>query len=308
MSWNISQDLTNLGIIHKEYSKGYICHCPFAPWTHAKGTDNSKSLVIWPDIDFFQCYACGMKGSYHKFLSEYHRLSNDPEAALLLKVWNEDTYRLKMELRKVVETKTRKVKEYFDDDLLQTFPDFRGTPAEEYLEQDRGYDLSVCDTFGLRWDPRQKRVIFPVRDKHGLLGMIGRSIEDNPAQKHLKYFCDTATFLGGEDHFSDNPKLIVVEGFTDMLNIYPWANEEGYDTCCTWTANISSSQVDLIAGSGKVPYCYFDQDKAGEHGWTELRSMYPSRLIFRVYWSFLNSKGQVKDSGEFTKDEFRKTL
>ena len=306
MAWNVSDDLTVLGIIHKDYSKGYICQCPFAQWTHQKGTDNNKSLVIWPEIDRFQCYACGQKGNYRQFLSEYARLSGDKEAARLLKLWSEDTYRLQLKLRQVGNRKQRTRKEYFDEDILLTFPTAVGTDAEEFLVR-RGLRESL-EPFDLRSDRINRMVVCPSRDKKGLLGLIGRSVDENSTIKHKKYFCNPSTFLGGESLWTENPKLIVLEGYTDMLRIYPMARDAGQDVCCTWTANISQQQIDLIAQSGKIPYCYFDQDAAGDKGAEEFGKLYPSKLLYRVGWSYKNSKGQLKDTGEFTKEEFRETL
>jgi len=299
MSLSISADLTKLGISHKEYSKGYICQCPFAEWTHEKGSDINKSLVIWPEIDKFQCYACGCKGDYYSFLTTVNKYRKDSVSAALLLGWSADAHRLKLKLRRPVKQRFRR--EYFDDDLLQTFPSCVGTAGEKYLLS-RG--ITCYEEFDTRFDRRTQRVIFPVRDKKGLLGAIGRGIL---RKEHYKYFINTSTIIGGEEKWQyDN--LLLVEGFTDMLKIYPWAKDNRFDVGCTTTANISYRQVDILAKSGKMIYCMFDQDQAGEKGFSELERMYPSNLLYRIHWPFTSPNGNVKDPGDFSYSEFLESI
>lgn len=297
---DITDHLTKCGIDYKPYSRGLIASCPFAQWTHEKGSDRHRSFVIWPEIDRYQCYACGVKGNLFDLFKSLHQYSQSPETAAVLAGWDEDLYRLQLLLRKP--PKVRRRREYFDEEMLLGFPSYKGTPAETYLDH-RGL-LHSADRFDLRYDTVSNRAVCPVRDKKGLLGMVGRAIDPNDPHKHFKYFFQSANCLGGEHLFTENKKLILVEGYTDMLRVYPWAQSLGFDVGCTWTANISHKQVDIIASTGKVPYCCFDQDQAGEKGFKELERLYPSNVMFRYYWSYRNSKGDLKDLGEFTEQDF----
>ena len=279
----------------KTFASGYLCRCPFAPKTHPKRTDRSPSLVIWEENCYFKCYSCGKHGTINDLFTELARIIPSPLHEKLASDWGESLWHIRSKLR------DRPVPEtiYLDEDILEHFPPVYG-PGKDYLIRDRAIDERAILEYDIRYDERSKRVVFPVRDKTGLLGFVGRNIE---RKEHFKYFVESTKVLGGEDKFKHD-RVAIVEGFMDLLKCWPWASDMGLDVGCCWTATLSETQVRKLANLDSYVYLMLDQDAAGSKGAEKFAKVYPG-LSTRLAWGFTNDKGEVSDVGDMTEEQFR---
>lgn len=276
-----------------EYSKGYLCRCPFAPKTHQRGYDRSPSLAVWPEIGFFKCYACGQCGKIPELFTKLAAIIPNELHLGLADKWENSVWRVNYLFRE----KETSPKIILDEDILEHFPKLTDF---SYLDS-RGVSREVVDVFDLRYDPRSDRVVFPVRDKtSSLVGFVGRGVS---TKSHWKYFFESNLVLGGEDKLAYE-RIIVVEGFFDLLKAWPWARSMGLDIVCCWTATLSDTHINTLAKLDKYVYLMLDQDAAGNKGANKFAKVYPG-LSTRLQWNFENEKGEISDVGDFTEQQFR---
>jgi DNA primase len=278
---------------YKEYSKGYLCKCPFAPKTHPKGYDRSPSLVVWPEINFHQCYSCGKKGRIEELFLELSRLIPNTLHDELAAKWADSLWHVHHKIK----DRPKREKLYLDEDILEHFP-----VLEDYSYIfSRGVNSEAAKWYNLRYDPRADRVVFPVRDlTGGLLGFVGR---DTQRKGHFKYFFESTFVLGGEDKLQ-NERIVIVEGFFDVLKAWPWAQSLGLDIACCWTATLSHEHIKTLAKLDKYVFLMLDQDSAGHKGAKKFAKEYPG-LFTRLEWDFKNEKGEIADVGDMTESQFR---
>lgn len=290
---NLEESLQQI-TTYKEYSKGFLCRCPFAPKTHPKKYDRSPSLVVWPEINFFQCYACNQKGSISNLFVDLARLLPTPLHEKLAAQWADSLWHIHSKLR----DKPVLEKVYLDEQILEHFPEINQAGTSYLLS--RGVDKAAIREYDIRYDPRSNRVVFPVRDyTRKLLGMVGRNIEK---KEHFKYFVSTTQVLGGENKLRFD-RIAIVEGFIDLLKAWPWATDLGIDIACCWTAQLSHDHVKRLAMLDKYVYLMLDQDGAGNKGAREFAKVYPG-LSTRLVWDHKNEKGEVADVGDMTEEQF----
>jgi len=280
---------------YKQFASGYLCRCPFAPKTHPKGTDRSPSLVIWEEINRFHCYSCNQKGTINDLFTNLARIIPSPLHEKLAADWGESLWHIRS---KFIERNQHETI-YLDEEILEHFPPVTG-PGKDYLIVDRGIDEQAIIEYDIRYDPRSNRVVFPVRDRKGLLGFVGRNIK---MKEHFKYFIESTKVLGGEDKFKYE-RIVIVEGFLDLLKCWPWANDMGLDVGVCWTATLSDTQIRKLANLDKYVYLMLDQDGAGNKGTDKFSKVYPG-LSTRLTWDFLNVKGEIADVGDMTEQQFR---
>ena len=280
---------------YKTYSKGYLCRCPFASKTHAKGYDRSPSLAVWPEINFFGCYSCGVRGEIRDlFVKLAELIPTDLHKELSLK-WQDSLWHIRHRLIERPESE----RVYLSEEILEHFPKVYGE-GKDYLIHQRKVDESAIEEYDIRWDDRSRRVVFPVRDKTGLLGLVGRDID---RKGHFKYFLESNSVLCGEDKLK-NERIAVVEGFLDILKVWPMANQLGIDLVCCGTASLSHKHVEILAERDAFVYLMLDQDDAGNKGATKFAKVYPG-LSTRLVWDFKNEKGEIADVGDMTSEQFR---
>jgi hypothetical protein len=184
-----------------------------------------------------------------------------------------------------------------DESCLKPFDKGRDYILGSPLWQDRQFDPRVIDVFDLR--ANKDYLIFPVRMNNILYGAVGRSFVGK--KMHNFFGFPTGKTLGGLDCAGNHAKIGVVEGMTCLLRGWHWGQELGYDMVCTWTANVTKEQANLLSDTGKVIHCWFDQDSAGKQGWKRLEGYCSSDYgLTRHLW------GNPKDVGQMTKEQFQK--
>lgn len=275
--------LDGLGWKYKKTGKGYLLSCPFAAQTHKSGVDRHPSFVLWPGIGFGKCYSCGVCGDFETLFSGLD-IPKDLEL---------------LSLKALLEQRENETLCQLDDEVLTCFAPLTES-AMEYI-QSRGFNRECVDIFSLLFDSRREAIVFPVWLHNGkqLVGAVGRSIKE---KRHHNYFnFPTGKTLGGLHRLSGNKKIAIVEGFTDLLNCYQWADELGFDVVCTWTANLTRDQAILLADTGKRVHCWFDQDDAGKKGFRAVQKQLEDSDygLTRAEWS-----DPKLDLGNMSRDTF----
>ena len=310
----ILEVLNKLGISDTKYVRSsgvdwVMIHCPLAPFTHEGGTDRKPSCGISiGDSSAFNCFSCGCKGPLEGLVRSLAEFS-----------CSEDLAKYSRKVRKLnapdlvasIMYKSRQRNKKEDLLLLNEQAINHWSPAwdskicREYLNR-RGIDEATSQFWDLRFN--NERVLFPVR-MNGLRGVVGRSISDSIKPRYKNLFgMTTADILAGYDKLTDNPKLMVVEGFFDMINVHRWAVDYGYDVLSTLTCRTTENQMKLLLKlDKKLLTCAYDQDKAGREGWKIFREM-PAFNLARFKWSFRGGSKGIKDLGEFTEEEFRRLM
>jgi len=141
--------------------------------------------------------------------------------------------------------------------------------------------LSKNDT-GRTYDKFRDRLIFPIHDRRGrVIGFGGRVLSADDSPKYLNS-PETPLFRKGRELYglwqvrqahSRIPRLIVVEGYMDVVSLFQFGVTQAVATL--GTATTSDHAELLFRNSGDVFFC-FDGDRAGRAAaWKALESTLP---------------------------------
>lgn len=318
MDWiNLSLVLEKLGVdtdVHTPYREGQInVPCPLAHWTHQNGTDTRASLTIRYNEapTLFKCFTCQNSGTLAQLVGKVaSRTGRDDLLELSSQIKSHD----KVGLRDVIEKASVGIDDWvkipdrvqsvaLNREAIRAFqPALMAQPARDYLYGRNITDERAIELFDLRYDAVQNRLVCPVWSKdNDLVGAVGRRI-DNREPRYFNYFnFESGKALGGINLISDNPRLIICEGFFDAVNCYGWADSLGADVVCTWKAELSKYQANQILVLDKSVSVWYDGDLAGDNGWKKAQ-----RLLGKYTYGLRRAvlpKG--KDLGELSSPEFR---
>jgi hypothetical protein len=196
--------------------------CPFAPFKHANGRDRKPSFGIRcseDDDSAFHCFACHEKGPLVRLPIDLGHLRGGdfgPYQAISQQI-KQTEFIKKTIVRPWIEEP--EIYEASSQDKL-VWPDparefeYYSAAGHPYLRE-RGISWATAIALGLRFDPYQRRILFPVKDRAGrFAGFTGRAIDrpyretddgpidraGNPFLKVRDYFgLRKRDFLLGED-------------------------------------------------------------------------------------------------------------
>ena len=139
--------------------------CPF----HADGHEHRPSCYIRKDDGVFHCFTDGESGKLEKFVSGVLDCSIEKAKKWIISNYGNIYQKPKYKLDDIVLPNQQK--ETLDEAILDTFD-----PYHPYMTQRKISD-EVIKEFELRFDPKTKCIVFPVRDKYGrLVFLTKRSI------------------------------------------------------------------------------------------------------------------------------------
>ena len=318
MDWiNLSLVLEKLGVdtdVHTPYRDGQInVPCPLAAWTHQNGTDTRASLTIRYNEapTLFKCFTCQSAGTLSQLVGNVAtKTGNADLTALSSHLQSHDKVSLKDMIEKAsvgidnwVKTPERVQSVALNRDALSDFqPALMSQIARDYLYGRNITDDRAIELFDLRYDSAQNRVVCPVfSPDNNLVGAVGRRL-DNREPRYYNYFnFESGKALGGITLISDNPKLIICEGFFDAVNCYSWADNLGADVVCTWKAELSKYQANKILKLDKTVSVWYDGDLAGETGWKKAQKIL-GKYTYGLRRAVLP---EGKDLGDLSSPEFR---
>lgn len=267
-------------------SSGYIqVSCPLAKWLHESGEDKNPGCSISVDTvpTTFRCFACGERGKLSDLIDSVASLSKNEELkklALELAVSDKPSLRTKLQSAStsisdwVKPPKNAKPSPISPELLSRFHPAWEHPSSRSYLIG-RTISQRVTELFDLRYDDRQRRVIFPVKDVSGdLYGLVGRAIDVDNEKRYRNYLgFSSGHSLGGIHQLRHFPKTLVCEGYFDLINPVEWAWTKGYDIVCTWHADISEFQAEQLQSLDSTLYFCYDNDTAGHRGWSRAREL-----------------------------------
>ena len=270
--------------------------CPF----HRNGLENTPACNIYIGEDsklpygYFNCFVCGEKGPFIKFVAKCFESSEKYAKDWILKNFSSELIVKNVFTNDpIILNKNKGVKNCLDESILNQYQTFCSYLAKRKLSR------AICEQFKVRYDPKYRQVIFPAYDMNGKLVMLAkRSIDvktfylDKNVEKPV--YC--------LDYIMKNniKTAIITEGPFDCLT--GW--EYGFPTIATF-GKISDYQINQINKSClNIIYAMFDNDAAGRQFTETLKKKLTKRIII-VETKFPPNK---KDLNDLTKEELQKII
>lgn len=300
---NIVKDIKNqlfngkLSVI-KDRGDNIRCSCP----VHKGGLENRPSADIYVGngtdnlpYGYFKCFTCGARFTFDHFVAEAFDISDEKAKRWLIDNYADGTIEYEVDLPEIILDKPRpKNQELIPESILNMFEDFH-----PYMIQ-RKMSKKIIDLFKIKYDPKSKCLVFPVRDINGKLVMLTRrSVES----KMFYIDKDKEKPLYLLDYMIKNniQQCMITEGQIDALT----ACSYGFPCVATMGA-ISDNQINLINKSGiRVLYVMFDNDAAGQRFANKLLSKIKKDIITINVPIIINGK---KDINDLSQEEFYKCV
>lgn len=243
---------------------------------------------------YFNCFVCGEKGSFLKFVAECFDAPESYAKAWLLKNFGGELIARNLFMGEpIVLNRNKGIKKHLDESILDQYQTWNPYLAKRKLSRE------ICELFKVRYDPKYRQVIFPAYDMKGNLVMLAkRSIDvksfylDKDVEKPV-YCLDYV--------MKNNIKTVLItEGPFDCLT--GW--EYGFPTIATF-GKISDYQIEQINKSCiNIIYAAFDNDAAGRSFLETLKRKLTKRIII------IETKFPAwrKDLNDLTKEELQEII
>ena len=243
---------------------------------------------------YFNCFVCGEKGSFLKFVAECFDAPESYAKAWLLKNFGGELIAKNLFMGEpIVLNRNKGIKKHLDESILDQYQTWNPYLAKRKLSRE------ICELFKVRYDPKYRQVIFPAYDMNGNLVMLAkRSIDvksfylDKDVEKPV-YCLDYV--------MKNNIKTVLItEGPFDCLT--GW--EYGFPTIATF-GKISDYQIEQINKSCiNIIYAAFDNDAAGRSFLETLKRKLTKRIIV-IETKFPFGR---KDLNDLTKEELQEII
>ena len=243
---------------------------------------------------YFNCFVCGEKGSFLKFVAECFDAPESYAKTWLLKNFGGELIAKNLFMGEpIVLNRNKGIKKHLDESILDQYQTWNPYLAKRKLSRE------ICELFKVRYDPKYRQVIFPAYDMNGNLVMLAkRSIDvksfylDKDVEKPV-YCLDYV--------MKNNIKTVLItEGPFDCLT--GW--EYGFPTIATF-GKISDYQIEQINKSCiNIIYAAFDNDAAGRSFLETLKRKLTKRIII------IETKFPAwrKDLNDLTKEELQEII
>lgn len=262
--------IRNSGVSYKKGPQSWVFNCPKC---------NKKDKLYISRIDGkFICFFCaeinGFRGYPEHALKELIGIpisdlkeslyDFEIDSTLTLEIWDDD-----LEDLNSTEEETG-----VEIPVLswpsETFPlDHKHSiPGRDYLLNERGVPLDVFMQYDLRYQPKTRSVLFPLKIQDCLVGWQHRIIDpevlykNNQSYKRMKTWSSPKLPRNMSVMFSDRIKdhAVICEGPIDALKCHFWGGN-----VCTMGKIIDKEQIDAIVNAGaKKIYIGIDPDATNE--------------------------------------------
>ena len=295
--YRIQLTVTNGKLRDIKYSDGndhITVTCP----VHKGGTENKAAAGIYIGdkeeipMGYYNCFVCGAKGPFHKFVAECFDWTEDKAKRWLIVNYGRQISKKLSLGGPILLNKQTKVKK-IDTSAFNSYQSWC-----PYLAQ-RGISRAICNKFNVRYDPENRQVVFPCYDETGKLVMFARRSIDSKV-----FFMDKGVekpLYGLDKIINQNiTKALICEGPFDCLT----ANEYGFPAIAT-LGSPSIEQIKKLGRSGiRSLYVMFDNDEAGRKFTKFLQENLDKRIITTV----VTVPQGKKDINDLTRDEFYKAI
>jgi DNA primase len=149
-------------------------------------------------------------------------------------------------------------------------------PGLEIIQK-RRITQEAVEHFGLMWDLREARLIFPIRNESGrLVGVRGRASEQTRSKIKYREYSELSSggslkangiWFGMQFRPEDGQKLILVEGELDAVKLWQAIRRP------VWAAmgsSIHRAQIARVQALSKPVLLFFDADDAGREASSKL--------------------------------------
>lgn len=191
--------LQRLDIGYVDEISGWVrTACPFAPFRHDKGTDNNPGFGIKiedDDVSHYNCLACKSKGILSSLPMQLAHYRDDGTLIEFGKsILQEEILGGEIDLGEWEQEYSSGTTAYpvtkfpNEKDFFGTFKSVLGYPEAIRYLAGRGLSVNTIVSLGLRYDPKQLRVLFPIYDDRTgrYAGCSGRSILTGRQGKELE--------------------------------------------------------------------------------------------------------------------------
>lgn len=304
-------DILGLGYSHpregtEERGPQISISCPLAPYRHKDRYDSNNGCsvkIVTDGPSLVRCFSgsCGFKGTWLRLLQTALDPKLTPELTQLL----EETAKIEeltLQARvarnnKIIERMTQE--KTVEEDDKDVFPEAMWEPHANKVPPyalKRGLTLDTCRRWGLGYDERLKRLLFPIRRRDlKLVGMQGRDITGTADRPHHNYEgFNRQKYLLGAHLLEPGKPVIVCEGGTGTVKtdqaMWPTANAVG-----TLGEGFSKWHADTIAEMN--PPCVYiccDGDAPGHAIASKIEYMLHGRIPMRI----MECPTDVDDNGK----------
>ena len=243
---------------------------------------------------YFNCFVCGEKGSFLKFVTECFDAPESYAKAWLLKNFGGELIAKNLFMGEpIVLNRNKGIKKHLDESILDQYQTWNPYLAKRKLSRE------ICELFKVRYDPKYRQVIFPAYDMKGNLVMLAKRSIDT---KSFYLDKDVEKPVYCLDYVMKNniKTVLITEGPFDCLT--GW--EYGFPTIATF-GKISDYQIEQINKSCiNIIYAAFDNDAAGRSFLETLKRKLTKRIIV------IETKFPVgrKDVNDLSKEELQEII
>lgn len=245
MAYNSLEDALTFGF---ELERQYRCQAH---------DDHNASASVNSVTGWFFCYTCGHKGKV------------DPET---IEITNEGLGRHMTKTLQALVSDHR-----YSESWLNTF-DASG-PGQYWLGR---FSIEICRYYRLGSAPGVST--YPMRDNAGrVLGVVTRDTTGERQQKYKYPFGVSTSDYLIDYHRVCSPVVVLVEGMADVAAVH----EAGYPVALgCYRAGLSKAQVRLLTKyEPRRILVAYDQDKAGDEGYTKVQAALGSEFpVERMWW------------------------
>ena len=243
---------------------------------------------------YFNCFVCGEKGSFLKFVAECFDAPESYAKAWLLKNFGGELVAKNLFMGEpIVLNRNKGIKKHLDESILDQYQTWNPYLAKRKLSRE------ICELFKVRYDPKYRQVIFPAYDIKGNLVMLAKRSIDT---KSFYLDKDVEKPVYCLDYVMKNniKTVLITEGPFDCLT--GW--EYGFPTIATF-GKISDYQIEQINKSCiNIIYAAFDNDAAGRSFLETLKRKLTKRIII-IETKFPANK---KDVNDLSKEELQEII
>ena len=243
---------------------------------------------------YFNCFVCGEKGSFLKFVAECFDAPESYAKAWLLKNFGGELVAKNLFMGEpIVLNRNKGIKKHLDESVLDQYQTWNPYLAKRKLSRE------ICELFKVRYDPKYRQVIFPAYDIKGNLVMLTKRSIDT---KSFYLDKDVEKPVYCLDYVMKNniKTVLITEGPFDCLT--GW--EYGFPTIATF-GKISDYQIEQINKSCiNIIYAAFDNDAAGRSFLETLKRKLTKRIIV-IETKFPFGR---KDVNDLSKEELQEII
>ena len=259
------------GFVFEKSGKEYFTSCPLhKDVTPSLNISETTSADGESEHQKWYCFSCHKGGGIFSWLIHIEGLTPEKAAEKAIELAGLDLAKLQISpvaryFRTVKKLNAKKPVIHHEQLKENILDGFTREHIDEWCEE--GISLDTLDTFGIKYDPKTNRIIYPVRDINGrLINIKGRARGDYKKRRIPKYMnyrkivdLDYLQSLDiTKDYAKSENELILFESIKSVMKAWDWGIR---NTAACETSTLTDGQIKEILrlGVANVVIC-FDKD------------------------------------------------